>query len=111
MRCWLREKRGSEANTILVKAVRGFRPQLTSADRTFADRIRRGFRTRVQLDVPSEAEQAQCPYPKPVQVDLVPGEAMPGRSGAGVMVVVPAFAEAQQRDPEVVGGLIAREEA
>ena len=38
-----------------------------------------------------------------VEVDFVPLQAVPGRDGEGVMVVVPPLTESQQRHPPTVG--------
>jgi len=56
----------------------------------------------VGLYVPGQAEQAQGGDAVPVGVELVPGQAVARGLGMGVVVVVPAFAEGEQRDPEAV---------
>src|SRR5437773_10233320 len=38
----------------------------------------------------------------PVEIDLVPGEPMARRGRVRMMIIVPAFAKGQQRDPPVV---------
>jgi hypothetical protein len=56
----------------------------------------------VGFDVPGQVEEAQRGDAVPVGVDLVPGEAVAGGLWVGVVVVVPAFAEGEKRDPEAV---------
>ena len=46
----------------------------------------------------------------PGDVELVPGQAVTGRDGMRVVIVVPAFAEGEQRDPPAVARIIARRE-
>ena len=58
------------------------------------------------LDVPRQAQPSQRADPNPVQVELVPGQAMTRRHRVGVMIVVPALAKGQQRHPPVVGGVV-----
>lgn len=41
-----------------------------------------------------------------VDVELVPGEAVAGADGVGVVVVVPAFAAGEDGDPPVVAGVV-----
>jgi hypothetical protein len=47
----------------------------------------------------------------PGQIQLIPHQAKPRRTGMGVMVVVPALAGGQQGHPPVVPGIIARGES
>ena len=54
------------------------------------------------LDVPGQAEGLQHADANPVDVELVPGQAVARRRRVGVVVVVPALAERQQRHPPVV---------
>ena len=44
------------------------------------------------------------------EVELSPAEAVAGRGGKGVVVVVPAFAEAEESDDDVVAALVVRAE-
>ena len=62
-----------------------------------------GLLGRRPLDAPHEADGLQGADAEPVHVDLVPRQAMPRARWMGVMVVVPALAERQQRHPPVVG--------
>src|SRR5579862_2356182 len=61
------------------------------------------FRPRGQLrqahtiDVPCQTNFFQNPNTVPVDVELIPGKAMPRRDRMSVMVVVPAFAESEKR--------------
>ena len=57
---------------------------------------------------PSDLQRADA---DPVDVELVPGQAVAGAGRVRVVVVVPAFAEGQQRHPPVVGRVVARLEA
>ncbi len=70
---------------------------------------RRGRRSR-RLDVPGQAERLQRADAHPVEIDFVPREAVARAGRMGVMVVVPPFAERQQRDPPVVRRVVARVE-
>src|SRR5262245_28957717 len=63
------------------------------------------------LDLPRQPEPAQRADPNPVQVEFVPGEAVASRDGMRVMVVVPALAEGDERNPPVVGRVVTRLEA
>src|SRR5690349_6582502 len=63
------------------------------------------------LNVTSEAKHSQSANAIPVQVDLIPSQAVTGRLGNSVMVVVPAFAKGQQGDPKTVFGSVVGEEA
>jgi|SRR6185437_10010942 hypothetical protein len=64
------------------------------------DRLRRSFFPHYiwQLDgfdLLREAEHFESPDSIPVHVDFVPLQAVTGRSGMGMMIVVPAFPEGQ----------------
>jgi len=64
-----------------------------------------GFGFRVQgacFDVPGETKKAKGGDAVPVGIELVPGEAVTGGLRVSVVVVVPAFAKGEQRDPETV---------
>ena len=63
------------------------------------------------LDVPDEPDGLQELQLDPGGVELVPGQAVARRGRVGVMVVVPAFAERQQRDPPRVLRIVLRREA
>ena len=58
------------------------------------------------LHLLGEAELFQQPDAVVVDVDLVPGEAVAGADGVGVVVVVPAFAAGEQGDPPGVAGVV-----
>src|SRR5687768_16017088 len=60
------------------------------------------------LEVPREAKCLKCPDPDPVEIDLVPREAVSRAGGMRVMIVVPALSERQQRDPPVVRRIVMR---
>src|SRR5262249_39414792 len=60
---------------------------------------------------PDQAQFLQRPEYVPVKVNLIPPEAMAGYLRVGVMVVVPAFAEAQDRYPEAVPRTVTGEKA
>ena len=53
-----------------------------------------------------EADLAEEPDAVVVDVELVPGEAVTGADGVGVVVVVPAFAAGEESDPPVVAGIV-----
>ncbi len=53
-----------------------------------------------------EAEFLHQPDAVVVDVELVPGEAVAGADGVGVVVVVPAFAAGEDGDPPVVAGVV-----
>jgi hypothetical protein len=63
------------------------------------------------FDVPGEAEEAEDGDAVPVGIELIPGEAVTGGLGVGVVVVVPAFAEGEEGDPEAVAGGVGGVEA
>ena len=63
------------------------------------------------MQVPHDAAPRE--YAKHVvgDVDLVPEEPLPRRAGIVMVIVVPAFAERQDREPEVVAAVVAGREA
>lgn len=58
------------------------------------------------LDFFGEADFFEEPDAVVVDVELVPGEAVTGADGVGVVVVVPAFAAGEDGDPPVVAGVV-----
>src|SRR5277367_2710822 len=58
------------------------------------------------LDSFGEADFAEEPDAVVVDVELVPSEAVARTDGVGVVVVVPAFASGEKRDPPVVAGVV-----
>ena len=58
-----------------------------------------------------DAQEFQDPDLDPGKIELIPRQTMPRRSRMGVVIVVPAFAEGDQRDPPVIAGIVARVEA
>ena len=52
------------------------------------------------------AEKLQDPDLNPRRVEFVPCEAMPRRTGMGVVVIVPTFTEGEERDPPIVTRII-----
>src|SRR6202042_922097 len=58
------------------------------------------------LDLLGQTHLAQHPDTVVVDVKLVPGEAVAGADGVGVVVVVPAFAAGEDGDPPVVAGVV-----
>src|SRR5947209_3255994 len=58
------------------------------------------------LDGFRQTQELQQTYAPPVDVNLVPGEAVTRRCRMRVMIVVPALAESQERDPPTVGRII-----
>src|SRR5687767_3150862 len=60
-----------------------------------------------ELEVPGQPQCLQRANADPVEVDLVPREAVTRAGRVRVMVVVPALAKRQQRHPPVVGRIIA----
>src|SRR5688572_30393710 len=62
------------------------------------------------FDVPGEPERLQRADGQPVEVELVPGQAVTGRGRMRVVVVVPPLAEGKQRHPPVVRRIVARRE-
>jgi hypothetical protein len=63
------------------------------------------------LDFFGEADFAEDPDAVVVDVELVPGEAVAGADGMGVVVVVPAFAAGEKSDPPVIAGVVLSLEA
>src|SRR5207244_3890471 len=61
-------------------------------------------------DVPDETHGAKPLEQEPGKIELVPGKAVTRGSGMGVMIVVPALAERQQRDPPEVSRIVRRRE-
>src|SRR5215510_10227436 len=59
------------------------------------------------LQVAHDAERVEDLQRDPGDVELVPGEAVAGGDGMRVMVVVPAFAEGQERHPPAVARIVA----
>src|SRR5713101_5977548 len=64
-----------------------------------------------EFDVQREAEPSECQDSVPVQIELVPGEAVTRRLGCRMMIVVPLFSEGKHSNPEAVGRCIAGEES
>ena len=58
------------------------------------------------LDLFSEADFGEEPDAVVVDVELVPGEAVAGTDGVGVVVVMPAFAAGEDGNPPVVAGVV-----
>ncbi len=58
------------------------------------------------LDFFGEADFFEQPDAVVVDVELVPGEAVACADGVGVVVVVPAFAAGEERDPPGVAGVV-----
>src|SRR5205814_1240934 len=58
------------------------------------------------LDLFCEADFAEKPDAIVVDVELVPDEAVTRADGMGVVVVVPAFAAGEQRDPPAITGVV-----
>ena len=63
------------------------------------------------FDVPSQTEEAEGGDSVPIGIELVPGEAVTGGLGVGVVVVVPAFAKCEESYPQAVAGGVACGEA
>src|SRR5437016_9986249 len=53
-----------------------------------------------------EAELLERPDAIPIQINFIPCDAMPGRNRMRMMIIMPAFAKGEDRDPPVVGGEI-----
>ena len=64
-------------------------------------------------DLTSQARPSACKRAdaEPVEVELIPGQAVAGRHRMRVMIVVPALAEGEHRHPPVVRRIIARLES
>ena len=58
------------------------------------------------LDVFRQTELLEQPDPVVIGIKLVPLQAVAGGDGVSVMVVVPALAAGQQRDPPAVAGVV-----
>ena len=58
------------------------------------------------LDLLGEADLLEEPDAVVVDVELVPGEAVTGADGMGMVIVMPAFAAGKDRDPPVVAGVV-----
>ena len=62
--------------------------------------------------IPGEAEEAEDGDSVPVGIEFEPGEAVTGGLRVSVVVVVPAFAEGEESNPEAVaGGVVGGESA
>src|ERR1039457_2805521 len=60
-----------------------------------------------KLDVACQPGGAQSQDHIPVGIDLPPAQAMTRGVGMGMVIVVPALAEGEQRDEEIIGGVVA----
>ena len=60
------------------------------------------------LQIPDDAQRRQQPQAVVRYIDFPPKKALPRRAGKVVMVVVPAFAEGEKREPQVVARIVAR---
>src|SRR5216117_2345669 len=58
-----------------------------------------------------EAELLERPDAIPIQINFIPCDAMPGRNRMRMMIIMPAFAKGEDRDPPVVGGEIVSDKA
>src|SRR5208283_4322291 len=54
-----------------------------------------------------EAELGEQPDSIVIGIDLVPGQSVARRDGVGMVIVVPAFAAGEERDPPTVAGVVA----
>src|SRR5687767_6732843 len=63
---------------------------------------------RGQADVPGQADRLQQADREPAGVHLPPSQAVAGRSGKGVVVIVPALAQAQQAAEPVIARVVVR---
>src|SRR5271165_48864 len=86
----------SVSESSLVAAV-GDRQSLCRLGERFFDGLDAGFAQLGQLHVPDETDGLKGADQVPVKVHLVPCQSVARRLRMRVMVVVPAFAEAQQR--------------
>src|SRR6202453_5517285 len=68
-------------------------------------------RQLVELDVPRKAESPERGNAPPVHVDFIPRKSVLRGHRNGVMVVVPAFTEGEDCDPETVRGSVGCKEA
>src|SRR5690242_15269188 len=69
------------------------------------------FRKLWQRDIPRQSQFAKSPDAVPVGVNFVPGDAVAGRLGNSMVIVMPAFAKGKNGYPEAVGRIIAGQEA
>src|SRR2546428_13762762 len=58
-----------------------------------------------------EAEILEHPEAIPIQNNFKPCDAMPGKNRMRMMIIMPAFAKGEDRDPPVVGGEIVGDKA
>ncbi len=58
-----------------------------------------------------DAQEFQDFERDPGNVELVPGQAVAGGGGVGMVIIMPAFAEGEEGDPPVVSGIVAGFEA
>src|SRR5436190_1584126 len=63
---------------------------------------------RDRLQVPHDAEPRHHDQSVVTEVDLPPEETLASGRGVVVVVVVPAFAEREQGDPEIVAAIVLR---
>src|SRR6266542_1935315 len=61
-----------------------------------------------KFDLAHQSNGGKGRYDIPVGVDLPPAQTVARGVGMGMVIVVPSFAEGEQRDQEVVGGVVAR---
>src|SRR6266480_1257168 len=59
------------------------------------------------LEIADETDRVEDLQRNPADVELVPGEAVPGGDRMGVMVVVPPLAKREQCDPPAVARVVA----
>ena len=59
------------------------------------------------MDFAGQADFGEQPNSPIVRIDLVPSKAVAGGDGVGVVVVVPAFAAGEQRNPPIVARVVA----
>jgi hypothetical protein len=84
-----------------------------SALRTRGDGFHVGHlgRNLSAVDLLGEAKLLEDPDAVPIDIRLVPFQAVASGSRMGVMIIVPALAEGEESDKEIVGGMIAGGEA
>ena len=70
-----------------------------------------GWLERCVLNVAGEAERSQRQNSVPINVELIPGEAVTRGLRGGMVIIVPALSEGEYGDPETVGRVIAGAEA
>ncbi len=58
-----------------------------------------------------DAEELQNGDLDPGDIQLIPGQAVAGRRGMRMVIVVPAFAKGEQRHPPAIAGIVACGEA